>query len=122
MVDQRRNVFRAAAQRRQVDSDYIQAVIQVFTELAFANQNIQIDIGRRDDPDIHLELLHAAQVHEFSVLKHAQDFGLRFQAHGADFVQKNSAAVGYFKKAFLGRDGAGKCSLDVAEQSRLKQV
>ena len=43
-------------------------------------------------------------------------------AHGADFVQKQCAAVGYFEQTFLGRDCAGECSFDVSEERGLEQV
>ena len=86
MRSQQRNVFFALAQRRQVDGDDVQAVIQVFAELALAHGLPQIDVGGGDDAHIHLHLLHAAQVHELAVLQDAQNLGLRLQVHGADFI------------------------------------
>ncbi len=50
------------------------------------------------------------------VLQHAQDLGLRLQAHGADFVEEERAAIGNFEQAFLAGDGAGERAFDVAEE------
>ena len=66
--------------------------------------------------------MNAAQVHELAVLEHAQDLGLRLQAHGADFVEEDGAAVGDFEQALLRRDGAGERALHVPEQRGFQQV
>ena len=122
MIDQQQNVLRAAAQWGQVNGDYIKPVEQVFTEPAFTHQSAQINVGGGDHPHIHLDLMDSAQVHKFPVLKHAQDLRLRFQAHGADFVQEDCASVGNFKQAFFGRDGAGECTFHMAKERGFEQV
>ncbi len=116
------NVFAAGAQRRQVHGDDVEAVEEVFAEAAFADCLAQVDVGGGDDAHVHLNLLHAAQVHEAAVLQHAQNLGLGVHAHGGDFVQEERAAVGHFKEAFLGGDGRGECALDVAEERGFKQL
>src|SRR5260221_2202971 len=117
MTDQQRNVFSTAAQGRQVNRDHVQAIEKIFAELAFTYQQVQVNIGCRDDSDIDLELMDSAQVHELTVLQDAQDFGLGFQAHGAYFVEEDGAAIGDFKQPLLGRDGPGKGPFYMAEQS-----
>ena len=66
--------------------------------------------------------MHAAQVHKLAILQHPQDFGLRIQTHGPDFVKEQRASVGNFKQALLGGDSTGKRALDVAEERGLEQV
>src|SRR5690349_21946400 len=99
--DQAGNVFTAAAQRRQVHGDHVQAIVKVFAELAFAHQHVQINVGGGDHANIDLQFMDAAQVHELAVLNYTQNLGLRFQAHGADFFQEDVAAVAPFKQALL---------------------
>src|SRR5258708_5729504 len=120
--DQQRDIAGTAAQRWQINGDYVQPVEQVFTEPAFAHQHLQIDIGGGDHADVNLDLLHAAEVHELLVLQDTQDFRLRFQAHGADFVEEDGAAVGDLEQAFLGRDRAGERALDVSEERGFQKV
>src|SRR5262249_3026563 len=102
--------------------NHVQAIVKILTELAFAYQRMQVNIRCRDDTHVNLDFMNATQMHEFAVLKNTQDFGLGFQAHGADFVEENCAAVSDFKEALLGRNGAGESSFDVAEQRRFQQV
>ena len=58
---------------------------------------LDIGVGSGDDTDIHLNFVHAAKVHEFSVLEHAENLALRVQAHGANLVQEKRPAIGDFK-------------------------
>jgi hypothetical protein len=54
-------------------------------------------------------------------LQDAQDLGLHFRPHVADFVEKQGAAIGGFEQAALGRDGAGEGAARVAEKLRFEQ-
>jgi hypothetical protein len=56
-VDEQRDVFAAAAQRRQVDGDDVEAIEEVVAELALANGLAQIDVGGGDDADVDLRFL-----------------------------------------------------------------
>jgi hypothetical protein len=49
MIDQRRNIFPALAQRRNLDVEDIQAIVKIGTKLAFLNQLFQVLVGSRDD-------------------------------------------------------------------------
>jgi len=91
------NIFAALAQRRQLQVNHIQAVIQILAESPFANQRQQINIGRRDDAHIDLELLGPAQPHEFAFLNHAQQLCLCLRANRRDFIEENRSLVGNFK-------------------------
>src|SRR5262249_52856169 len=91
-------------------------------ELAFFYKLLQIDVSSGNDADIYLNFLHAAQVHELAILENTQNLRLRIKTHGADFVEKERAFVRDFEEAFLRRDGTGKRALDVAEESRFKQL
>ena len=101
VLHQQRNIFAALAQRRQIEADYVEAVKQVFAEAAFFHHLAEIHVGGGDDAHVHLNFLHAAQVHELAVLQHAQNLALRVHAHGADFVEEEGAAVGNFEQPFL---------------------
>ncbi len=56
------------------------------------------------------------------LLEDAQHLGLGFQAHVADFVEKDRAAVGDLELAPPIRHGAGERTADVAEQLALDQI
>src|SRR3954467_12042499 len=61
-------------------------------------------------------------MHEFLVLEHAENFRLRFHAHGADFVEEQRAAIGDLKETLLRGNGAGKGALYVSEERGFEQV
>ena len=102
--------------------DHVQAVVQILTEAAFSNKCQKLDIRRRDDPNIDLQLLRAAQSHEFTFLNYAKQFCLRLRADGGDFVEENRALIGNFEQTLLGRNRAGERALHVAEQLRFQQI
>ena len=66
--------------------------------------------------------LVAAHRREALLVERAQNFGLRLQAHVADFIQEQRAAVGLLELAFLVGGGAGKRAFAMAEQLALDQV
>ncbi len=98
MRREQRDIFAAAAQRRQVDGDDVEPVVEIFAEPAFAHRLAQVDIGGGDDADVDLDLLNAAKLHEAAVLQHAQDLCLRVHTHRADFVQEERAPVGDLRR------------------------
>src|SRR5438270_2579935 len=97
MLYQRGNVFFTLTKWRQVNADDIQTIEQVFAELAFANQLLQIHIGGRDNTDIHLDFLDTTQMHKLAILQYPQDLALRVHAHRADLIQEQRAAIGNFE-------------------------
>src|SRR5262249_51873946 len=101
MSQQQGNVFAPVAQRRKLKVNHVQPVEQVFAEAAFPHQGEQIDVGRRHDADIHLDLLGPAKAHEFAFLNDTKQLGLRFGTDGGDLVEKDGALVSDFKKPLL---------------------
>ena len=122
MIHQQGNVLCAAAQWGQINGNDVQTVIKVFAKAAFAHQRLQVDIGGGNDSHVDLDFMYAAQVHELLVLHYAQNLGLGFQAHGADFIEEDCSSVGDLKQALFGRDSAGKSALDVAKEGRFQKI
>ena len=116
------NVFATVAQRRQLQVDDVEAVIEIFAEAAFPDQREQIDVGGGDDAHVDLELFGAAEAHELALLNHAQELGLRLRADGGDFVEEDRSLIGDFEEAFFGGDGAGERAFHMAEELRFQKV
>ncbi len=55
---------------------------------------MQVDIGRRDDASIHFDDLVGSERLDFALLQDTQQFHLQVQRHLADFIEKQSTAVG----------------------------
>ncbi len=116
------NVLAALAERWELQHDDVEAVEEVFAEAAVFDGLLEVDVGGGDDADVDLDLAGAAEMHEAAVLEDAEDLGLHVHGHGADLVEKEGASVGDFKEAFLGGDGGGEGSFDVAEEGGLEEV
>src|SRR5467141_2926395 len=121
-LQEKGHIFAAVAQRRNLEVDHVQAVKQIFAEAALANQSEEVDVGSGYDAHVNLELLGAAETHEFALLNHAQKFGLRFGANGGDFIEENGALIGDFEEALLGSNGAGEGALHMAEKLGLQEI
>ncbi|PYR33445.1 MAG: hypothetical protein DMF90_20810 [Acidobacteria bacterium] len=72
VLDERRNVLSAFAQRGQVDRDDVQPVEQVLLEPALGHHLAQVAVGGGDDPDVHLFGALGAERLELALLQHAQ--------------------------------------------------
>ena len=81
---------------------------------------VEIFVGGGEDADVDFDCVGAAEAHEFALLDDAKQFGLRFRADGADFVEEDGALIGDFEETFFGGDGAGECAFDVAEELRFE--
>jgi hypothetical protein len=105
-----------------VDRDHVQAVVEVLAEAAGLHLHVEVAVGGRDDPHVHLHRVRAADRAHLVVLEHAQELGLETRAHVADLVEEERAAVGALEQAALGRDGSGEGAAHVAEQLALEQA
>ena len=88
------DVVGAVAQRRQLDPDDVEAVVQVGPELALLDQPAQAAVGGGDEADVHRHRAGAAHGHDLPLLEQAQQLGLEVQGDLADLVQQQRAALG----------------------------
>ena len=117
----RGDVRLALVQRGDADDDDAQAVVEVLAEIAFGNLRRKVLVGRGEHADIHFDVLVAAHAGEFLLLQDTQHLGLGGQAHIADFVQEEGAAVRLFELALVLLDGRGEGAFFVTEKFALYQ-
>ena len=110
------NVFDPIAQRRQEDFERVDAVHQVFAEVAGRDHFRQVAMRGAHDAHIHNGRPVFAHAANLAAFQHAQQLGLHRLRQLADFVEKDRAAVGNFKQADAVLIGAGERTLAVAEQ------
>ena len=94
VVAQERQVLGAGAQRRHLDVEDVEAVVEVLAELAALHHVLQVAVGGGDDAHVDLLGLGAADRHEGPLLQHAQELDLHGGRHVADLVEEERAAVG----------------------------
>ena len=104
-----------------LDRDDVEAVEQIFLELAVGDHLPQIAVGGGDDAHVDLLGPLGAERLELALLQHAQQLRLQRRAHRADLVEEDRAAVGQRELALLGRGRAREGAAHVAEELGLEQ-
>ena len=121
MQRQRFDVLRPFPQRRQLDGDHVQAVIEILTEAPFANLTLQILVGGGHETHIHLFWAGRTDRDEVALLDDPQQFGLYRRTDIPDLVQKERAAVGLLQQTFLVHHRAGEGTAQMPEQLAFQQ-
>src|SRR5580658_1778916 len=114
VMEEKRDILASLAQRGEVDARNIQSEKQIFAKTSATRHRFKIVVGGGDKADIQWNAAVAADAADFPLFDHAQDFCLRAQAHVADLVEKNRAAVSGNQQAVAVFVGAGKRAFDVA--------
>ena len=122
MPHQRLNVLGPLPERRHVEVDDAQPVQEVFAELAGGDELVQVAIGGGDhaNVDTRLRVVGPDRL-DLAVLEKPQQQRLHAQAHLADFVEKQRAAMRELELAALVAVGAGEAAFDVSEELRLEE-
>ncbi len=119
---QQRNILLAFAQGRHKKRHHVEPVKEVFAEVALGNLLFEILVGRGDQSHIDAQRLRAADRREQLLVERRQHLGLRLQAHVADLVEKQRAAVGALQHAGLLGRPSGARTVAIAEQLRLDVI
>ena len=82
---------RALAQRRQMQRDDVEPVVQIAAEVAGANLLVEIAVRRRDDARVDRQRLRRADGNDFAMLQRAQQLHLRGRRRLADLVEEERA-------------------------------
>ena len=117
-----RHVGAALPQRRDVHRDHVEAVEQVFAELALLDLRLEVLVRRGEDADVHRDRVRAADPLDLPRLEHAQQLDLQVRPHRADFVEEQRPAVGQLEAPRLVAVRAGEGAAHVAEELALDQV
>src|SRR4051812_35203407 len=110
MYDERMNILRALAQRRQANRKDRKTIEEVAAESALLDCALKVYVRGGDDAHVHFDNLVAADASELAVLQHAKQTHLSRKTHLAYLVQKKRPAVGLFKAAFTTRARIRKSS------------
>jgi hypothetical protein len=115
MLRQQRDVLTPLRQRRDVQVDDVEPVVQILAEAAFRDPGFHVAVAGGDEANIDLHRSGAAHRQHFLFLDRAQQLDLHGRRHFGDLVEKQRAAVSGDEQAGLA-DGAGESASFVAEQ------
>ena len=100
--------------------DNRKAIIEIFAERSVFYRGFEIFMSGRDNSDVNVSIKSFTDRPNFSLLDDTQEFCLESQVHIADFIKKNSAALGFFKQTSFAADGAREGSLGMSEELALQ--
>src|SRR5262245_46538954 len=80
MLREQGDIFSSFTERRKVQGNDIDPVIQILAELSFADELFEILVGSRDDTHVHFNGLYPTDSCEFPLLKDPQQLGLSHSA------------------------------------------
>ena len=122
VLNEQRDVFPAIAQRRQLDLDDIQPIVEVLAEAAVLDHFRQVGVGRGHHSHVHFDRLAVADALELALLEHAQQLHLQRHGHRPHFIEEQRALVRLFEPTLTRADGAGERAAHVAEELRFEQT
>src|SRR4030095_11643966 len=105
-------------QRRNVDIEDVQAIVQVGAEEALRDHVVQVLVGGRNHAYVDLYGARAAQADELARLQHAQELRLRAGRHLGHFVQKQHSSRRQLDLSGLGLLRTGEGAALESEQLR----
>lgn len=121
MIRQQRHVSATFSQRRKVERDDVDAVVQVLAESTRLHQLRQISVARQNEADVRPHRLVAAQWLVHPLLQNAKQFHLHRQRGGVDLIKEQRPALCRGNAAGAVAVGPGERPLHVPEQLALQQ-
>jgi hypothetical protein len=116
VLGEQQDVAATGAQRRQVDGEHGQPVVEVGPEAPGGDGGAEVDVRGADQPDIGGLGTRAAQGADGPFLDGGEELGLRGVGEQGHLVEEEHAAVGGLEEAALGAAGIGERTLLEAEQ------
>src|SRR6266545_4743290 len=116
------HVPRPLAQRRQLDLDDVDPVIQLLPELSLDRRVAQIAVGRGHEAHVHVHERRAPHAPYLALLERPKE--LHLQPHGqlGDLVEEERAVIRHLHETGLGAHGPGEGTLLVAERPDPQRV
>lgn len=105
---ERQDVFRAHAERRQLEGHHVQAEVEVFAKGAPRGFLLEVAVGGGHQSEVDRQVFRASQAAERALLQDAQQFGLHGLVQITDFVEEQGPAFGLFQQPAFSLVGAGE--------------
>src|SRR5205823_9360443 len=116
-----RDVLAPLGERRNVELDDVQSVVQVLAELAGRDALLELAVRRRDNAHVDVVRLVRADGADLPLFEGAEQLDLQRKRHVANFVEEECPAGRRLEEAAPISDRAGERALLVAEELRLEQ-
>ena len=115
MAEEQWNFRRSLTQRRHVDRQHVQSVIEVLAQAARFHGLLNFDVRGGKHAHVDSDHVTPAEARVLMILQNVQQLGLEMRAHLGDFVEENGALGGQLEFAGFRAHRAGERALLVAE-------
>src|SRR5215470_4761016 len=122
MVGECLNVLPALSERRELDWDHVEPVIEILPERSFLDRTFQVAVGGSNHPHIDGDWRDTAHAFEFPLLEESQELGLELASKIADLVEEDGSSVGHFEPSSLAPVCAREGTLLMSEQLALQEL
>ena len=120
--DELRDVFAAAAKRRDVDRDDVEPVVEILAKVAPGDLVEKLAVARRDHAGVDADRLGVTDPLELALLENAEELHLELGGRGIDLVEEDRAGVGRLEAAGPVGDRPGERSADMPKQLALEEA
>lgn len=108
MLGEKRDILDTVPERGNVDGDNRQPVVEVFSELSFLHEFLEVPVGGGDNLGVDGNGRLFAKREEGLLFKESEKFGLEVERHLPDLVEESRSLFGKGQKADLVTCGAGE--------------
>ncbi len=115
-MHQQWNILPSFTNGRQLDTNDVQSMKQVFPKTAFTNAFFQVLMRCSDNSNINAHRRVTTHPVEFPVGQHTQKTRLHFCRHVTNFIQKQGACIGLLKAPYALILCPCKCTALMAKQ------
>src|SRR5688572_30226359 len=122
VLGQWQDVFTPIAQRRQLDRNNCQTVVEIFAKRTLFHRVLQFDVSRGHDSHIDSPRSCITEWCELSLLNNSQQPHLGLRRNVTNLIEENRTAVGNFKQTLFSRYGSGERAARMTEKFRLQQL
>src|SRR2546422_6044823 len=99
MLPQQRNILSPFPERRQVERQARQSIVEILTKRLGLYQLRQILVRRRDDPRINLDRLSPADRLNLALLEDTKQLGLKRRSRVGNLVQEDRPSIRLFEES-----------------------
>src|SRR5512138_2271409 len=97
MPDQQGDIIPPLTQRRQVQGDDRETVVNIFAKRTVSQRLVDVDVGGGNDPYIELAGFYPPNRFDFTLLQDAQKLRLEIEGKLSHLIEEDCAAIGKFK-------------------------
>ena len=113
------DVSETLPERRKLDGEDIETIIEVFPELSRFHGLREVAVRAGDDAHVHRDVRGVPHPADFLFLYGAVDLDLEVGTEFGNLIQEECAPVGFHEQAELVPGGPAEGALDVAEKLAL---